>query len=165
MGPTGTEPYGIWSWHGVRADKIRNSCEDCSNEPTHRIGCSMWHAAPPAKTTRISRAEQVRTYLCPELPLRFSKCGQRLTTSCRSQGASSIRHSSIPPAESLGSREDFDGNPFLRDSMKPVAAEWLMRARKRGDIPSKAGAGAFCALGAFFPHLNSPSPCNPQNSG
>eukprot|EP00434_Breviolum_minutum_P001122 symbB.v1.2.000980.t1/scaffold43.1/size391093/9 len=32
----------------------------------------------------------------------------------------------------------FDGSPFLADSMKPLAAEWLLRASKRGDTINKA---------------------------
>ncbi len=33
--------------------------------------------------------------------------------------------------------EGFDGSPFLADSMKPLAAEWLLRASKRGDTINK----------------------------
>lgn len=32
----------------------------------------------------------------------------------------------------------FDGSPFLADSMKPLSAEWLLRASKRGDTVNKA---------------------------
>lgn len=33
--------------------------------------------------------------------------------------------------------QGFDGSPFLADSMKPLAAEWLLRASKRGDTINK----------------------------
>ncbi|CAK9082925.1 Potassium voltage-gated channel subfamily B member 2 [Durusdinium trenchii] len=32
----------------------------------------------------------------------------------------------------------FDGSPFLAESLKPLAAEWLLRANKRGDTVKKA---------------------------